>query len=145
MERQLCIVFIYYQKLTHSICQVSLLVKYIISLIQHFEADFLWKVSLKILNSGLILKTFIHVYVRYNCIHHLIRHAQLSSRARGLHLGLNLHLHIYLVCKNSEGSWETAWMQRLIRAFVACIYAISIKISLADSFVIGLDKQKCSV
>ena len=30
----------------------------IISLIQHFEADFLWKVSLKILNWGLILKTF---------------------------------------------------------------------------------------
>ena len=29
-----------------------------ISLIQHFEADFLWKVSLKILNSGIILKTF---------------------------------------------------------------------------------------
>ena len=26
-----------------------------------FEADFLWKVSLKILNSGLILKTFTHV------------------------------------------------------------------------------------
>ena len=25
-----------------------------------FEADFLWKVSLKILNSGLILKTFTH-------------------------------------------------------------------------------------
>ena len=32
----------------------------IISLIQHFEADFLWKVSLKILNSGLILKTLTH-------------------------------------------------------------------------------------
>ena len=32
----------------------------IISLIQHFEADFLWKVSLKILNSGFILKTFTH-------------------------------------------------------------------------------------
>ena len=29
-------------------------------LIQHFEADFLWKVSLKILNSGIILKTFTH-------------------------------------------------------------------------------------
>ena len=28
------------------------------SQIQHFEADFLWKVSLKILNSGMILKTF---------------------------------------------------------------------------------------
>ena len=27
-----------------------------ISLIQHFEADILWKVSLKILNSGIILK-----------------------------------------------------------------------------------------
>ena len=34
-----------------------------ISLIQHFEADFLWKVSLKILNSGIILKTFTHVYI----------------------------------------------------------------------------------
>ena len=33
-----------------------------ISLIQHFEADFLWKVSLKVLNSGIILKTFTHVY-----------------------------------------------------------------------------------
>ena len=31
-----------------------------ISLIQNFEADFLWKVSLKILNSGMILKTFTH-------------------------------------------------------------------------------------
>ena len=31
-------------------------------LIQYFEADFLWKVSLKILNSGIILKTFTHAY-----------------------------------------------------------------------------------
>ena len=31
-----------------------------VALIQHFEADFLWKVSLKILNSGIILKTFTH-------------------------------------------------------------------------------------
>ena len=30
-------------------------------LIQDFEADFLWKVSLKNLNSEIILKTFIHV------------------------------------------------------------------------------------
>ena len=28
MERQVCIVFIYYQKLTYSMCQVSLVVKY---------------------------------------------------------------------------------------------------------------------
>ena len=33
------------------------------SLIQHFEADFLWKVSLKILNSGLILKTFTYDFM----------------------------------------------------------------------------------
>ena len=31
----------------------------IIGLIQQFEADYLWKVSPKILNSGRILKTFI--------------------------------------------------------------------------------------
>ena len=31
--------------------------------IQHFEADFLWKIGLKILNSGIILKTFTHVDV----------------------------------------------------------------------------------
>ena len=31
-----------------------------ISIIQHFEANFLWKVSLKILNSGIILKSFTH-------------------------------------------------------------------------------------
>ena len=33
-------------------------------LIQHFEADFLWKVSLKILISGIILKTFTHAFTR---------------------------------------------------------------------------------
>ena len=31
-----------------------------ITLIQHFEADFPQKVSLKILNSGIILKTYTH-------------------------------------------------------------------------------------
>ena len=35
-----------------------------IYLIQHFEADFLWKVSLKNLNSGIILKTFTHVVAK---------------------------------------------------------------------------------
>ena len=33
----------------------------LIWIIQHFEADFFWKVSLKILNSEMILKTFNHV------------------------------------------------------------------------------------
>ena len=40
----------------------------IILLIQHFEADFLWKVSLKILNSEIILKTFTHVGLDSNCM-----------------------------------------------------------------------------
>ena len=34
-----------------------------ISLIQDSEADFLWKVGLKILNSGIILKTFANATV----------------------------------------------------------------------------------
>ena len=41
----------------------------IIILIQCFEADFLWKVSLKILNSGLILKTFTHEHIQNTNIH----------------------------------------------------------------------------
>ena len=36
-----------------------------ISLIQHFEADFLWKDSLEILNSWIILKTFTHAYQKF--------------------------------------------------------------------------------
>ena len=35
----------------------------IIILNQDFEADFLWKVSLKILNSGIILKTFTNAFI----------------------------------------------------------------------------------
>ena len=38
------------------------------SLIQHFEADILWKVRLKILNSGIILKTLTHVSVKMNLL-----------------------------------------------------------------------------
>ena len=39
--------------------------------IQHFEADFLWKVSLKILNSGIIPKTFTHVlgFICFDALH----------------------------------------------------------------------------
>ena len=37
-----------------------------IFLIQNFEADFLWKVSLKILNSEIILKTFTHAFLLVN-------------------------------------------------------------------------------
>ena len=41
--------------------------------------------------------------------------AQLSSGSRGLILGLNLHLLVYLVCARSGGSGRTA------AAFSACI------------------------
>ena len=34
-----------------------------VSLIQHFEADFLLNVSLKILNSGITLKTFTYAEI----------------------------------------------------------------------------------
>ena len=44
----------YYKYITEAI---------IIDLIQNIEADFPWKVSLKILKSGIILKTFTHVVV----------------------------------------------------------------------------------
>ena len=42
-------------------------------------------------------------------------HAQLSSGSRGLILGLNLHLLVYLVCARSGGSGRTA------AAFSRCI------------------------
>ena len=44
----------------------------IISLTQYFEADFLWKVSFKIMNSGLILKTVTHVLASGYFYHLLI-------------------------------------------------------------------------
>ena len=42
--------------------------KSIICRIQYFEADFLLKVSLKILNSGIIMKTFTHVYDKMHSV-----------------------------------------------------------------------------
>ena len=42
----------------------------IISLIQYFEAGFIWEVSLKILNSGFILKTFTHALFMLNSTEH---------------------------------------------------------------------------
>ena len=49
-----------------------------IFLIQHFEADFLWKVSLKILNSGIILSPMIQLFV---CVDALHPNHQFSSHA----------------------------------------------------------------
>ena len=45
---------------------------YISSLIQNFEDDFLWKVILKDLNSGIILKTFTHVRIKYKIISDIV-------------------------------------------------------------------------
>ena len=52
----------------------------IIPLIQHFEADFLWKVSLKILNSGIILKLSpMHVQLTLDSLNQI---AQLLLRSK---------------------------------------------------------------
>ena len=47
-------------------------------------------------------------------------HADVNNRARGVILGLILHVHPYLVYVNSEGYHEFAHMRRLACGFVAC-------------------------
>ena len=63
----------------------------IIFLIQNFEADFLWKVSLKILNSGLFMNTSIHVSeaVTYIRIRHSLKAKILNS---GLFMKTSTHV-----------------------------------------------------
>ena len=73
------------------------------------EADFLWKVSLKILNSGIIMKTFTHgqqdTYPQSN-------QSQFSDYRN---IG-PLAMHRALI----EYSDQTAWMCTLIRVFNGC-------------------------
>ena len=45
-------------------------------------------------------------------------HVDLSSRARGVNFGLNLHLHPYYVIAGSYGSGQSAQVHRLASAFV---------------------------
>ena len=59
-----------------------------ISLIQYFEADFLWKVGLKILNSEIVLKTF----------------TDESNQEQRLYFFLNTQHTWALICR---GSWVT--------------------------------------
>ena len=67
-------------------------------LYQHLEADFLWKVSLKILNSGIILKTFTHEDLIF-C---------LSGSMKSQH-GITICLpKIHLILINKGGS-NTCW------------------------------------
>ena len=75
-----------------------------VSLIQHFEADFLWKVSLKILNSGIILKPFTYAEITQD--------------------NKSLLLYSYFVeseLKNNKGANQITWKCRLVSAFVVCI------------------------
>ena len=54
------------------------------SRIQHFEAYFLWKVSLKILNSGIILKTFIQAAIHNSEFKWSIDHRQTENKSEKL-------------------------------------------------------------
>ena len=67
----------------------------IVCLIQDFEADFLWKVSLKILNSGLILKTFTHVCL----IQHFETDILLKSRNNPVNFCVSLYFMKVLIFK----------------------------------------------
>ena len=78
-----------------------------VSLIQDFEADFLWKVSLKILNSGILLKTFIHTYAQNPSLN---VHAALYSEATDLKFSSCFHPIPFFVCASSKGSNKTAVM-----------------------------------
>ena len=60
-------------------------------------------------------------YVSHMRSHSLNMHAQLSSGASSLNIGLSLHLSHYLQCASSEGSGETARLCSLARAFAARI------------------------
>ena len=49
-------------------------------------------------------------------------HAQLSSEARSVNIGLSIHLVCHhLQCASSEGSDETAYLRSLARVFAARI------------------------
>ena len=67
----------------------------IICWIQHFEADFLWKVSLQILNSGIILKlTPMYLSIISNTIHTLRVFIKMGSLILSLLRGDFCHLMI---------------------------------------------------
>ena len=79
-----------------------------ISRIQHFEADFLWKVSLKILNSGIILKTFTHVSINISCADpyneplYIYNNSQICSQIVCLQNGFLFLLYHYKYTKKSN-------------------------------------------
>ena len=70
----------------------------LICLIQHFEADFLWKVSLKILNSGIILKTSTHVRTKK------LVHWPICCGLRKNDIGIILFVWFDSLCPSPDGS-----------------------------------------
>ena len=70
-----------------------------ISLIQHFEADFLWKVSLKILNSGIIQKAFTHVYSKEQ------QHTSACT-----YVPSDQHFHFSLLCLSTKYGEKILYM-----------------------------------
>ena len=89
-----------------------------------FEADFLWKVSLKILNSGLILKTFTHsielfeAMVKWTCSNHDV-HVLLK-------MGFNLKIlltspDLFAQCYAKKGDTIIIILQKLCLQTAVCI------------------------
>ena len=93
------------------------------TIIQHFEADFLWKVSLKILNSGKILKTFTHLTVfqaRLKSVS-LLKYSTLPMLSLVLRLKIPVYNTIWASSQENLSSvlWEQQKVQTsLISAFV---------------------------
>ena len=76
----------------------------IFCLIKDFEADFLWKVSLKILHSGIILKAFTHVSLKIVLI--LANNADPDEMPpnAAFHLGLHrLPKYMFTSIQNEKG------------------------------------------
>ena len=71
-------------------------------------------------------------------------HAQLSSGARDLNVGLSLHQHPYFLCASIEGCDVTAQLHRLIWAFTANVFSISAKVICAGSYIYDLFCLECS-
>ena len=69
------------------------------------------------------------VYFRHPWTHPSNAHEQLSSGARCLIFGRTIRLLPYIMCANSEGSADTAWMPSMVA------YLISTIISWAGSYI----------
>ena len=73
----------------------------------------MWRLIDKPAHKILVLITYAHMAL--TCVH-----ADASSAARDLNLGLSHHLHLYFMYASSEGSGMSVRMRRLAWTFIAC-------------------------